>query len=128
MDVSWVSLDRLSMEPYDGPITTIVWLKIRSETNGQTDNGKALNSVLLQISKEPSWDHTLLATPYPASYERIAFIGKDSPLCDSTSFVLHSLTMRALRSLEDKESASFVRFKSCSLHAITFRTNSTFPY
>ncbi len=84
-------IPRLSMEPYDGPVTTVVWFNFRSEVKSidrqtdegksyrQTEEGRALNTALAQISREPSWDHTLLATTCPTSQESIAFISKQCP-------------------------------------------------
>ena len=59
-------------------ITTIVWLDFRPDVDylkSRTDDGKAWNATLFQISKESSWEHTILATLHQASNQRILIIG-----------------------------------------------------
>lgn len=67
---------RLEMEPYDRPVTTIIWFHFRGEPDSD-----ALNRVLSEISEISSWENTFWAFTEPTSNERIAFISM-FPVCN----------------------------------------------
>lgn len=129
MNTMEIMIGQLSMEPYDGPVTTIIWFRFNSEletSDGWTDEGKALDTVLSQISREPSWGHTLLATPSPASNERIAFIGKICPLYPFSR--LYPANEGVYFSVENQASASLLNFHFLNLSAVNSGSMFNLPY
>ena len=62
---------RLSMEPRDLPVTTIIWFNFRERVNSDV-----LNETLVQISKMSSYDGIYVAITEPISNEWIVFISE----------------------------------------------------
>jgi len=62
---------RLSMEPCNLPVTTIIWFKFRERVNSNV-----LNEALVQISKMSSYDKIFVAFTEPISNEWVVFISE----------------------------------------------------
>lgn len=69
----------LDMELNDGPMTTIIDLNFHLTTNhldDGTDEGRIWHSYLVNISKEPLWNYTILGHLQPDSCRQLLFLGK----------------------------------------------------